>query len=496
MPKLTELIELPPATRLLLSAVALAALSACANYAGIDPVARPLDVRPLGLQEPSPGAEQEAASDWWLALGDAQLQALIQKALENSPSLRATQARLARAQAAQALVRSADGPQVNGELDITRQRFSANSIYPPPFGGNIYEMGTLQATAGWELDFFGKNSAALAASVGQMRAVQADLRAARGLLAANVARTYFQLVRIEAQLQLAQRNLEQRTQIRQQTQERLQAGLDTQLELQHSDGALPDVRLQIEALNEQKALARNALAALSAQPVQALSLQLPALETLPAPELPGSIPLNLLGQRADIAAARWRIEASTQEVQSAKALFYPNIDLVGFAGYSSIGWDKLLQSGSTNWGVGPAVHLPLFDSGRLRAQLGSKTADLDSAIESYNAQVLEAVHEVSDQLAIGQSVMRQQSQQKAAQASAEKAYQIALERFHAGLGNWLSVLNAETPLLAQRRQSIDLAARALDTQVQVLHAMGSAPSTSNIQLSTQLNTPASTPASR
>jgi outer membrane protein TolC len=161
-------------------------------------------------------------------------------------------------------------------------------------------------------------------------------------------------------------------------------------------------------------------------------------------------------------------------VKSAKAEFYPNIDLVGFAGYSSIGWDKLLNSDSLNWGVGPAIHLPLFDSGRLRAMLSGKTADLDSAIESYNAQVIEAVHEVSDQLSISKAVQRQQTEQAAAQASAEKAYQIAVDRYQAGLGNYLNVLSAETPLLAQRRQGIDLAARALDTQVQLLHAMGSA----------------------
>ena len=473
--------ESRPFTRplaLLLSAVALATLGACANYSGITPVAQPIDASRLGLQDPPEAAQgQHSESDWWLSLGDAQLQSLIQKAQENSPGLRATQARLARIQAANALVQSASGPQLNAELDISRQLFSATSIYPPPFGGSIYEMGTLQLNAGWEFDFFGKNSAALAATVGQMRATEADLRAARGLLAANVARSYYQLVRIEAQLELAQHNLAQRAQIKQLTQERLQAGLDTQLELQHSDAALPDVRLQIEMLNEQKALAMNTLAALTAQPLQSLQLQLPALASLAPPQLPTTLPINLLGQRADITAARWRIEASTQEVKSAKAEFYPNVDLVGFAGYSSIGWDKLLQSDSTNWGVGPAVHLPLFDSGRLRAQLSGKTAELDSAIESYNAQVIEAVHEVADQLAIGQALQRQQSQQVAAQSAAEKAYQIAVDRFHAGLGNYLNVLNAETPVLAQRRQGIDLAARALDTQVQILHATGSANST-------------------
>jgi outer membrane protein TolC len=122
--------------------------------------------------------------------------------------------------------------------------------------------------------------------------------------------------------------------------------------------------------------------------------------------------------------------------------------------------------------VGPAIRLPLFEGGRLRANLRGKTADLDSAIEIYNAQILEAVHEVADRITSAQAVRRQQTEQSAAQASAETAYAIALQRYEAGLGNYLNVLSAEAPVLAQRRQGVDLAARALDTQVQILHAIG------------------------
>jgi NodT family efflux transporter outer membrane factor (OMF) lipoprotein len=184
------------------------------------------------------------------------------------------------------------------------------------------------------------------------------------------------------------------------------------------------------------------------------------------------MPLDLLGRRSDIAAARWRVEAALSDVAASKAQFYPNINLVGFAGLSSIGFDKLFKSDSEQWGVGPAIRLPLFESGRLRANLRGKTAELDAAIESYNAQVLEAVHEVADRITSAQAVGRQQVEQGAAQASAETAYAIALQRYEAGLGNYLNVLSAEAPVLAQRRQGIDLAARALDTQVQILHAIG------------------------
>ncbi len=463
------------ATHLLLGSVVLAALAGCANFSGIEPTAKPLDAARLGLKnlDASQDAERVSTdSDWWQAFGDAQLNSLVATALHSNPGLKVAQARLARAQAASAAVQAVDGPQVNASLDLSRQLYSANNIYPPPIGGSVLDSGSLQATASWELDFFGKNRAALDAALGQIKATEADMRAARGLLAANVARSYFQLVRLQAQRALAQRTLEQREHIQTLVQSRVNAGLDTALELQQAASALPDARLQIEVLNEQKALTLNALAALTAQPVSALKLDLPALDQIPGVRVAQALPLDLLGRRSDIAAARWRVEAATSDVASAKSQFYPNINLVGFAGLSSIGFDKLLKSESEQWGVGPAIRLPLFDGGRLRANLRGKTAELDAAIESYNSQVLEAVHEVADRITSNQAVRRQQTEQHAAQASAETAYAIALQRYQAGLGNYLNVLSAEAPVLAQRRLGADLAARALDTQVQILHAIG------------------------
>jgi NodT family efflux transporter outer membrane factor (OMF) lipoprotein len=462
-----------------LGAVLLASLGACANYSGILPQARPLDAKALGLQD-GPAAPRAAAASatpaldaqWWRMYSDAQLDQLITQALDKNPSLRVAQARLQRMQAGSDAIHAADIPQLGAGADLTRQRFSANSIYPAPLGGSIQELGTVQANASWELDFFGKNRAALEAALGQTRAAQADAQAARMLLASNITRTYFQLVRLNAQLDVAQRTLAQREQTRQLVQDRVNAGLDTQLELQQSNSALPDARLQIELIQEQKALALNALAALTAQPISALALEIPAQTAIKTVAIAQTIPMDLLGRRADIAAARWRVEAAARDVDSAKAQFYPNVNLTAFAGYSSIGFDRLQKTGSDQWGVGPAIRLPLFDAGRLRANLRGKTADLDAAVESYNALVLDAVRDVADQLTSAQAIGRQQAEHAAAQTSAEAAYAIALQRYQAGLGNYLQVLSAETAVLAQRRQGVDLAARAIDTQVQLIRALG------------------------
>ena len=128
--------------------------------------------------------------------------------------------------------------------------------------------------------------------------------------------------------------------------------------------------------------------------------------------------------------------------------------------------------GSTQYSLGPAIHLPIFDAGRLRANLRGNTADLDAAIESYNASVLDGIRDTADQVASAQSITRQQAEQREAASAAEAAYDIALQRYKAGLGTLLNVLSAESGVLTQRRLAVDLAARALDTQVGLIRALG------------------------
>ena len=255
-------------------------------------------------------------------------------------------------------------------------------------------------------------------------------------------------------------------------QDRVNAGLDTRLELRQSEGGLPEARLQLEVVQEQMALTRNALNALVGGSNSADTLVPSAQSAIKSVAVTPVIPADLLGRRADIAAARWRVQASTSDVANAKTQFYPNINLVAFAGFSSIGLGQLLDSGSQQWGVGPALRLPIFDAGRLRANLRGKTADLDAAVESYNAAVIDAVRDVADQVASSQAIVRQQTEQRAAQDAAEGAYDIAVQRYKAGLGNYLNVLSAETSVLAQRRLAVDLAGRALETQVALMRALG------------------------
>ncbi len=452
-----------------------AVLAGCASSAGIEPRAVALAPQAAGLAGEAADAAVSMAplrADWWREWGDETLSGLIEQALQAQPSLRVAEARLRRAQAGVMGEQAADGPVVEASADATRQRFSANSIYPAPLGGSMRTLANAQLAGRWTFDFFGQHRAAIEAAVGSERAAAAELEAARQVLASEVAQTYVQLGRLIAQREVAQRALVQRAQMLALIRQRVEAGLDSRVELKQGEGALPEARVQIEQLEEQIALARHALAALAAQPVQRYAQLAPDLRRLPPLALPQALPADLLGRRADVAAARWRIEAATRGVDAAKAQFYPNVSLTAFAGLSSIGLDRLIEAGSRQYGIGPAIHLPIFDAGRLRAQLGARTADLDAAVESYNGAVLAAVREAADQLHARQSVERQREQQAQAGAAAEAAYDYARQRYRAGLGSYLTVLAAETSLLGQRRQGVDLQARALSAQVALVRALG------------------------
>lgn len=445
-------------------------LGGCANSSGILSTAKPVDPASVGLD--AGASAPMVAADWWKSFGDPTLDGIVDKAVEGNPNIRVAQARFDRARAAVSNAQSADGFHLNGEADVTRERFSGNGIFPPPLGGNAYTVGNLQASASYDFDFFGRNRAAIEAAIGSQRAAQADAQAARIMLAANVARTYVALGRLFAQRDVATRSLSQRDEILTLIKQRVAGGLDTNVELRQGEESLPESRQQIEQLDEQIALTRHALAALTAQPPNAYDQLVVPLGTVQALPVPGVLPAEMLGRRADISAARWRIEAATADVRNAKASFYPNINLTAAAGLNAIGLQNLFKSSSEQWSVAPAVTLPIFDQGRLRANLSGKTADLDAAIETYNGLVLDAVHDASDQISSVRSIERQQAQQANAQSAAESAYDLATQRYKAGLGTYLSVLNAEATVLAQRRLAADLKARAIDVQITLIRALG------------------------
>ena len=454
-------------------------LAGCASQGPQHPPLAQLSASDVGLNSPAGSATQTsldntalASGQWWAGLGDAQLNALVAQALAGSPSLAASTARFEKAAALATATSTATDIHGTLSADGTRQRYTANGMIPAPIAGHVYNSGNLQAGVSWAPDFFGKHSAELQSALGQARAAKADGAAAANQLAAQVARSYVALARLIAQREVAQRTLGQRQSLLSLSEQRTRAGLDSQVELTQSQAGIPDARTQIEMLDEQITLTRRTIAVLCAQAPDAQNALTPRLAALRIQPVPQVLGADLLGRRPDVVAARWRVEAASSVIDSAKADFYPDVNLTAFIGLSALGFDNIFQASSRQMGVTPALRLPIFEGKRLRAQLRGKQADLDTAIAQYNGVVLDAVKQAGDAIASVQSLDRQQKLQQESLTKAERAYDFSVQRYKAGLGTQITVLNTETQLITQRRLAVDLQARELDTRVALAAALG------------------------
>jgi NodT family efflux transporter outer membrane factor (OMF) lipoprotein len=463
---------------LILAALLSLVLSGCASFAGIFPQFKSIDIGALAgsaTMQPSQPYADWPREDWWQALQDPVLSGLIAQALADSPTLQAAQARLTRAGALADQAASALWPQLDAHASTSHERFSEHGLVPPPYAGTYRDINEMRLSAGWSLDFFGKDREALQAAIGELRANEVESRATRLRLAAAVARSYYQLSHLLALREVLVQRSRQRGDLAALVERRFKAGLDTAVELESARGVLPEIARDIAGLDEQIAISRHALALLLGQgpaAADALTPALPEIVALAPLALPASLPAELLGHRADVVAARWRVEAATHGLESTKALFYPNINLRAFTGFSAIGFSSWLDAGSRTPGIGLAISLPIFDAGRLRALYRSTAAQVDTAVAGYNSTLLGALRDVADQLSTLRALDIQRARQQEALASAARAYELAVRRFEAGITDRLNVLNVETNLIAQRRSAVDLQARWIDTRIRLIDALG------------------------
>uniref|UniRef100_UPI0035B15B1F TolC family protein n=1 Tax=Zoogloea sp. TaxID=49181 RepID=UPI0035B15B1F len=255
-------------------------LGACANPAGLAPHGTPRDIASLAAERSlaaRPGGDWPTER-WWTAYGDPQLDRLVAAALHGSPTLDLVRARLDKARAQAGLVAADDGPQIGANAESVRQRLSGHYIYPPGLAGGEASINRATLDFSLELDFWGRNRAALAAAVGEARAVEAEAASARLLLASAVTRSYLQLDRAHQLRAIADATVVQREKLQALVRVRQQAGLESRSELQQASGSIAAARAERSALDTQLAQLRNQLAALTGQgPDAAQALTAPRL---------------------------------------------------------------------------------------------------------------------------------------------------------------------------------------------------------------------------
>lgn len=460
---------------LALTVVAAAVLAGCAAFGDSHSTQTVTEASALATSQTLPAEHgQWPGMDWIDQFQDPQLHALVDEAVKDNPNLQVAFARVEASRAMADVTRSALYPTVGFGADITRQIFSETDLFAgTPLAGRWWNQSHLQANLSYEFDFWGKNRSALEAALSDDHAMEAESQASRLILTTSVARAYARLAALYAQRDVAERAITQRQDLTSLSQQRLAAGLDTQVETTQARGTVAAARTDLQRIDEDIALSRNQIAALLGKgPDRGLSIQKPVLLAHATPQLPDDLTIGLLGRRPDLVAARWRVEASGKEIKVAKAEFLPNITLTGFAGLASLRPEDLFMGISRTMGFGPALHLPIFEGGKLRANLKGKYARYDIAVASYNQTLVDALKETADTMTSIRSVDNQIKTQREALDLAEHAYSLATMRYKAGLGTQLTVLNAESNVLQQRRLATDLQARRLDLQMALMKALG------------------------
>ncbi|MCS5516477.1 efflux transporter outer membrane subunit [Pseudomonas qingdaonensis] len=453
-------------------------LAGCANYSGLDTQGRRLGAADLQAGKTLGGVALSPAAwpkgDWWTRLGDPQLDSLIGEALRDSPDMQVASARAHQASAAAYAADAERMPTLDASAGVSRSRLARDQD-PTGQGGSYSTLRSLSATFNYTFDLWGGQRDAWEAALGQARAAEVDRQAAQLTLAADVARAYSQLGQAHIVNDLTQEDLKRTRQMLELSQRRLASGIDSQYQLQQTESL--EASSQEQAINAQKQLrsAQIALAVLLGKgPDRGQQIARPNVLKPAAVALPSVLPAELLGRRPDLVAARWRVEAASKSIDASKTRFYPNLNLSAAAGTQALLGDAIFGAPSRFFNIAPTVSLPIFDGGRLRADLDARDADYDLAVAQYNKSLVRALGEVSDSIdqlhALGQQIAAKQR----ATDIAQQSYDTVMQRYGSGIGNYLDVLSIEQQLLQSQRQLAELNAEQIDLSIQLMQALGAA----------------------
>lgn len=449
-----------------------ASLTACGYLPHKEPPAKLTAAAPLdGLEREGGGAWPDA--QWWKRYSDPTLDALIDLGVAESPSLASAHARFESAEQSVRLAAAVAGAHIDANADMTRQRLSDNGLFPPHLlGFTWYNMADLGLQATYTFDWWNKQKYAVQAAMDQAHAAQADRSAALLVLASSIADAYFGWQADQNRLLLAHEKEQAVAEEGTIARARYQAGLDSDENILRADMALGAARVDIAALEGSAKLRRVTLAALVGKPMA----ELPQFTVRPLPavagELPDDVKIDLISRRADITASRWRVESAEKNLASARAEFYPDVSVNAMFGLQSVDVGKLLEYSSRVPAIGAAIHLPLFDQGRLKAQYGAARASINAAVSTYDDTVITAAREVSTQVTMLAQIdaeRRQRLMEIGAVASLQAG---AIAQMRQGVADNRPQLTATEILIDQRDAVLQLDAAALSADVALQRALG------------------------
>ena len=425
--------------------------------------------------------DQALRGNWWEIFGDPQLNALEEEVTLSNQDLKVAEARFRQARAMIRFNRSAEFPTISTSPSIANERLSPNQPYfPQSVSANATGSFTLPFDLSYEVDLWGRVRRTVSASREEAQATAADVQTANLSLHAELAVDYFELRSADDQKQLLDDTVKAYTDALQLTENRFEGGAAPRSDVAQAKTQLDGAQVQDTDITVIRAQFEHAIATLIGKPPAEFNITPAPKTALLLPVIPVGVPASLLERRPDIAAGERRVAEANDQIGIARAAFFPSLVLGATGGFTGTSITNWFNWPSRMWAVGPQMSQTIFDAGRRRAVSEGATANYDGTVASYRQTALTAFQEVEDNLAALRILEKEAQQQREATVSAEESLQLFTNRYEGGVDNYLQVITAQTVLLTNQRNDIDIQRRRMDASVLLVKAVGGGWDTSQL----------------
>jgi outer membrane protein, multidrug efflux system len=425
-----------------------------------------------GPWRPGDPRDQIPKGEWWKIFGDADLNALESQAVSANFTVQASLAKLDQARALARISTAALFPQASVGGFAGASRVSGNRPQNvAPFTALTQGNFIIPFSVSWEPDLYGRIHRGIEAAQTAYQASGADLENVRLATSSELAGDYFSLREIDAEIGVLNGTVESFQRGMELVQQRFNGGVASGLDVAQEQTLLDATRAQAILLRQQRVQFEDAIATLTGQPASNFKV---AVKPMPAtlPVIPVGLPSDLLERRPDVAENERLMASANEQIGIAQSAYYPGVSLAGGAGLNSVSLTNLATLPSAVWAVGATISETLLTGGARRAQVEFAQAGYKITIANYRGSVLTAFQEVEDNLA-GLAVLDETSKaQAAAVDDAQKALDIATNRYKGGLVSYLDVVTAQQTLLSNQRLAVQLEGQRLTASVLLVKALG------------------------
>jgi multidrug efflux system outer membrane protein len=428
----------------------------------------------LGAWKQGAPLDKVPKGTWWEIFGDQTLNELENEAAAANQELKAAMARVEQARATARVARSELFPSINADPSYTRQRYSPNQV--PSFGSITANTWSVPLDLSYEIDLWGRVRRSFENARAEAQGALASFQNVLLTLQADVARDYFLLRALDAELATVNGTVELRREQVRLVRSRFEGGIGNELDVARAETELATTEADAASLGQQRAELENALAILvGANPS---TFRLAALANAGStwkpqpPAIPAGLPADLLERRPDVAEAERQLAAANARIGVAQAAFFPAVRLTGSGGYLSGDVETLFNWESRVWSIGPSISLPIFAGGRNRANLEHSRAAYEESVATYRQRILVAFGDVENSLSGIQQLALQAEAQARAVANSRRAAELASDRYRSGIVSYLEVVDANREWLQAERSLALLTGQRLAMSVQLIKALG------------------------